>query len=150
MEGGLLLLAYCLLHIAIAISVCSSILLLLLLFLYVVVYYYCYCYVLLLRMQQYITITIAIYCYYVCSSILLLLLLSIAPLLLLLLYYIWPPSILGPFDIFYRPGGCQAKCQFKSMCAIVHHSACTGPTVLTHHVVVGAPIVPGLCAMTRE
>ena len=71
MEGGLLLLAYCLLHIAIAISVCSSILLLLLLFLYVVVYYYCYCYLLLLRMQQYITITIAIYCPFITTSALL-------------------------------------------------------------------------------
>ena len=48
MEGGLLLLAYCLLHIAIAISVCSSVLLLLslLLLLYAAVYYYYYCYLL--------------------------------------------------------------------------------------------------------
>ena len=57
-------------------------------------------------------------------------------------------TILGPFESFR--GVWRAKCQYDKLWPMGYCSASTGPTVLNDKGVVGAPIVPALCAATRE
>ena len=63
-----------------------------------------------------------------------------------------PPArtILGRFEFFTEGGVWRAKCQYDKLWPMGYCIASTGPTVLNDKGVVGGPIVPALCAATRE
>ena len=61
-----------------------------------------------------------------------------------------PPTILDPFDIFYRPGGWRAKCRYDKAGLSGHYGPSVGLIVLPWDGLVRRPYVPGPCAWPRE